>query len=62
LGRSLHALVVKACVEGNIFVGSALIDLYEKCGSIKNADLVFNMYVDMHIKATFTWLCVYLRR
>ncbi|OMO50192.1 hypothetical protein COLO4_38194, partial [Corchorus olitorius] len=26
LGRSVHALAVKACIEGNIFVGSALVD------------------------------------
>jgi len=41
LGRLFHALVVKASIEDNIFVGSALVDLYGECGSIGNADLVF---------------------
>jgi pentatricopeptide repeat protein len=42
LGRSVHALAVKACVEDNIFVGSALVDLYGKCGSIENGEQVFS--------------------
>ncbi|KEH43872.1 PPR containing plant-like protein [Medicago truncatula] len=42
LGRSVHALAVKACVKDNIFVGSALVDLYGKCGSIENAEQVFS--------------------
>ncbi|MED6134251.1 hypothetical protein PIB30_035216 [Stylosanthes scabra] len=41
LGRTVHALAVKACVEDNIFVGSALVDMYGKCGSIDNAEQVF---------------------
>ncbi|XP_031278205.1 pentatricopeptide repeat-containing protein At4g14850-like [Pistacia vera] len=41
LGRSVHALAVKACVEGNIFVGSALVDMYGKCGSIEDSELAF---------------------
>lgn len=42
LGRSVHALAVKACVEGNIFVGSALVDMYGKCGSIEDSERAFN--------------------
>ncbi|KAJ6431437.1 hypothetical protein OIU84_018838 [Salix udensis] len=41
-GRSVHALAVKACVEGNIFVGSALVDMYGKCGSIEDCEQVFH--------------------
>ncbi|XP_023526347.1 pentatricopeptide repeat-containing protein At4g14850 [Cucurbita pepo subsp. pepo] len=42
LGRSVQALAVKACVEENIFVGSALVDMYGKCGSIDKAEQAFN--------------------
>lgn len=42
LGRSVHAVAVKACVEGNIFVGSALVDMYGKCGNIEDAEIAFN--------------------
>ncbi|KAK7280118.1 hypothetical protein RJT34_25180 [Clitoria ternatea] len=52
LGRSVHALAVKACVEENIFVGSALVDLYGKCGSIENAEQVFN---EMPERNLVTW-------
>ncbi|GMI69091.1 lovastatin insensitive 1, mitochondrial RNA editing factor 11 [Hibiscus trionum] len=40
-GRSIHALAVKACVEGNVFVGSALVDMYGKCGSIEDSEQAF---------------------
>ncbi|KAE9453168.1 hypothetical protein C3L33_14930, partial [Rhododendron williamsianum] len=33
LGRLVHALAAKACLEKNVFVGSALVDMYGKCGS-----------------------------
>ena len=52
LGRSVHALAVKACVEENIFVGSALVDLYGKCGSIENAEQVFS---EMPERNLVTW-------
>lgn len=40
-GRVIHALAVKACVDDNIFVGSALVDMYGKCGSIEDCESVF---------------------
>lgn len=52
LGRSGHTLAVKACVEGNIFVGSALVDMYGKCGSINDAERVFN---EMSHRNSITW-------
>lgn len=36
-GKSLHTHVIKVGLEGNKFVGCALIDMYAKCGSIENA-------------------------
>lgn len=41
LGRSVHAVAVKACIEWNIFVGSALVDMYGKCGSIEDSQQAF---------------------
>jgi pentatricopeptide repeat protein len=52
LGRSVHALAVKACVEDNIFVGSALVDLYGKCGIIENAEHVFS---ELRERNLVTW-------
>ncbi|KAL2488561.1 Pentatricopeptide repeat-containing protein [Forsythia ovata] len=42
MGRAVHVLAVKACIEENIFVGSALVDLYGKCGSIEDCDRAFH--------------------
>uniref|UniRef100_A0A803QMV5 DYW domain-containing protein n=1 Tax=Cannabis sativa TaxID=3483 RepID=A0A803QMV5_CANSA len=52
LGRSVHALAVKACVEGNVFVGSALVDMYGKCGSVIDAQHVFK---EMPQRNSITW-------
>ncbi|CAN6677161.1 unnamed protein product [Malus baccata var. baccata] len=41
-GRSVHAVAVKACVEGNVFVGSALVDMYGKYESIEDAHRAFD--------------------
>lgn len=41
LGRSMHALAAKACIDDNVFVGSALTDMYGKCGSIEDCEKVF---------------------
>lgn len=43
LGRPLHAVAVRSCIDGNIFVGSALVDMYGKCGSIEEAEQVFEL-------------------
>ncbi|KZV51605.1 pentatricopeptide repeat-containing protein-like [Dorcoceras hygrometricum] len=40
-GRVVHGLTVKACIEGNVFVGSALVDMYGKCGSIEDCEAAF---------------------
>ncbi|CAA2951295.1 pentatricopeptide repeat-containing protein At4g14850 [Olea europaea var. sylvestris] len=42
MGRAVHGLAVKACIEENIFVGSALVDVYGKCGSIKDCERAFH--------------------
>lgn len=52
LGRSVHALAVKACVEGSIFVGSAIVDMYGKCGNINDAELAFH---EMPERNLITW-------
>lgn len=41
--RQSHSLLVKTIYDKNTVVGNALIDMYAKCGSIRDARLVFNM-------------------
>ncbi|KAL8466792.1 hypothetical protein ACS0TY_035736 [Phlomoides rotata] len=41
-GKEIHGLIYRMQVEINAFVGSALIDMYSNCGSIRDAQNVFN--------------------
>ncbi|KAJ1275945.1 hypothetical protein BS78_05G175600 [Paspalum vaginatum] len=42
LGRALHAVAVRSCIDANIFVSSALVDMYGKCGGVGDAEQVFS--------------------
>ncbi|KAF7809067.1 pentatricopeptide repeat-containing protein [Senna tora] len=53
LGSSLHALSLKdGLVSSSIYVGTALLNLYAKCGDAKSARMVFD---EMRKKNTVTW-------
>uniref|UniRef100_A0A1D1XYS7 Pentatricopeptide repeat-containing protein At4g14850 n=1 Tax=Anthurium amnicola TaxID=1678845 RepID=A0A1D1XYS7_9ARAE len=52
LGRSMHAIAVKSCVDTNVFVGSALVDMYGKCGSIGDAEQAF---WEIPVRNLITW-------
>jgi len=41
-GRHVHGAIIQSGYESNVFVGSSLIDMYAKCGSVKDAWRVFN--------------------
>jgi pentatricopeptide repeat protein len=47
-GVQIHSLTVKSFYDKNIVVANALIDMYAKCGSIKDARLVFDMLDERH--------------
>ncbi|VYS46660.1 unnamed protein product [Arabidopsis thaliana] len=42
-GRSTHGFAVRVHLLDNVHVGSALIDMYAKCGRINLSQIVFNM-------------------
>ncbi|XP_057485691.1 putative pentatricopeptide repeat-containing protein At5g13230, mitochondrial [Actinidia eriantha] len=42
-GTQIHSLTIKTIYDRDVPVANALIDMYAKCGSIKEARLVFNM-------------------
>ncbi|XP_050245251.1 pentatricopeptide repeat-containing protein At5g50390, chloroplastic-like [Quercus robur] len=52
VGRQLHTCTLKMGVADNIFVTCALIDMYSKCGSIEDAQCVFD---EMPEKTTVGW-------
>ncbi|XP_024987082.1 pentatricopeptide repeat-containing protein At4g14850 [Cynara cardunculus var. scolymus] len=52
MGRLVHALAVKACIDFNVFVGSALVDMYAKCGNIEDCERMFD---EMPERNLITW-------
>ncbi|KAL7134495.1 hypothetical protein ABFS83_11G029800 [Erythranthe nasuta] len=52
LGKWVHDLIKKECFDSNIYVSTALIDMYTKCGSIDEARTVFN---NLQEKNVVTW-------
>lgn len=51
-GMQVHGFVIKSPVSENVFVGTALLDVYAKSGSIENAYEVFGAIAD---KSNVTW-------
>lgn len=51
-GRQLHSLAIKAGLSTDIFVSSALVDMYGKCGYIDDAEILFDK---MKWRDTVTW-------
>ncbi|KAG9456045.1 hypothetical protein H6P81_000553 [Aristolochia fimbriata] len=43
MGEQLHSLVVKGSLEGSLFVGNALVDMYAKSGNVKDARRQFEL-------------------
>jgi len=51
-GRSIHKQIMQSGLESDIYVGSSLIDMYTKCGSLEEAWGVFNR---MPTRNVVTW-------
>jgi pentatricopeptide repeat protein len=41
-GRCVHKQIIQGGFESDVFMGNSLVDMYAKCGSIQDAQLVFN--------------------
>lgn len=57
-GRQLHSLAVKAGLSSDIFVSSALVDMYGKCGYINDAEILFD---GMELRDTVMWNTIDMR-
>ena len=51
-GRQIHAQILKVGCENEVYVGSALIDMYCKCGNVEGSRTVFDV---MPVKNTVIW-------
>ncbi|GJZ07796.1 putative pentatricopeptide repeat-containing protein [Tanacetum coccineum] len=49
LGIQIHSLTIKTLFENKAVVANSLIDMYAKCGSIKNARLVFDTIIQKDV-------------
>jgi pentatricopeptide repeat protein len=52
LGREIHGFICRMGFDDNVFIASALIDMYSKCGSLKDARNVFDK---IHGKNVASW-------
>ncbi|KAM2263740.1 hypothetical protein COP1_039974 [Malus domestica] len=48
----IHGLVIRKCFDKNIFVMTALVDMYAKCGAVHTARKLFDMMDERHVT---TW-------
>ncbi|KAK9672690.1 hypothetical protein RND81_12G117600 [Saponaria officinalis] len=55
LGKEIHKFIAEHKIRVDIYVGNALIDMYCKCGDVKNALQVFQ---DMKVRDTVSWTAV----
>lgn len=51
-GKWIHGLVTRTCLDGNVFVKTALVDMYAKCGAINTARKLFDLMDERHVT---TW-------
>ncbi|XP_057487774.1 pentatricopeptide repeat-containing protein At4g30700-like isoform X1 [Actinidia eriantha] len=59
LGRWVHDLINKEGFESNIFVSTALIDMYAKCGSIAKARRLFDTMQEKNVVTWNAMICSY---
>ncbi|XP_057832473.2 pentatricopeptide repeat-containing protein At3g13880 [Cryptomeria japonica] len=51
-GKQIHTCIIKAGFESDILVGSAILDMYAKCGSVEDARAMFYKMPDRNL---VTW-------
>ena len=51
-GMEVHACGIRACMESDVVVGSALVDMYSKCGRIDYASRFFEL---MPLRNVYSW-------
>jgi pentatricopeptide repeat protein len=52
LGRQVHCISIKNCMDADLFVANAMLDMYSKLGEINTAKALFNLIPD---KDSVSW-------
>ncbi|XP_059066461.1 pentatricopeptide repeat-containing protein At2g13600 [Cryptomeria japonica] len=58
-GKQVHGLVTRSGLESSVFVGSALVDVYSKCGSTEHAQQVFDNLLERNLVCWNTMITGY---
>eukprot|EP01018_Ginkgo_biloba_P030656 Gb_29990 [translate_table: standard] len=48
-GKEIHRHIVRSGFESDVFVGTTLVDMYAKCGSIENARQIFDLMTERNV-------------
>ncbi|KAI3669101.1 hypothetical protein L6452_40324 [Arctium lappa] len=57
LGKSIHGFITRNEWELNVEIGTALVDMYAKCGFLKAASVVFDMMRDTNVISWTALIC-----
>lgn len=58
-GKQIHAFAIRRGLDSNVFVGTALVDMYSKCGEILSAERVFDGMTEKNTVTYTTMLSGY---
>ncbi|KDP41355.1 hypothetical protein JCGZ_15762 [Jatropha curcas] len=57
IGKSVHGFILKKGWELNVVIGNILVDMYAKCGFLKNALQVFDFMHERNVKTGTALIC-----
>jgi pentatricopeptide repeat protein len=60
-GRCTHEQIIESGWESDVFVGSSLVDMYAKCGSMEDAERVFNKMLSRNVVTWDTMILGYVK-
>ncbi len=60
-GRCTHEQIIESGWELDVFVGSSLVDMYAKCGSMEDAERVFNKMLSRNVVTWTTMILGYVK-
>jgi pentatricopeptide repeat protein len=61
-GRCAHQQIIQSGWDSNVFVGSSLVDMYAKCGSMEDAQRVFNNMQSHDVVTRTTMILGHVKR
>eukprot|EP01018_Ginkgo_biloba_P027696 Gb_25126 [translate_table: standard] len=59
LGKEFHEQIIRSGFESNVFVGSALVDMYVKCDNVEEARKVFDKMTERNVVSWNTMITGY---